>query len=343
MQICILPLPREKINCFFEFFSRPGIVSPLTLKLGTNLEIYTRYGGIRVKQRRTDLAMEGRELWQEGAGRTSRLSGVEAHEGEREGIPVTTIRILDQEGEQALGKPAGCYVTLTLTGLAGRSEGVFGRSVRAVAGELTSLLRGIKPDGLVLVAGLGNRAITPDAVGPRVHEHLLVTRHLVAQMPEQFGHLRPVASLAAEVLGNTGVESGEVVRAVCQKIQPACVIAVDALASRSLERLCRTVQLADTGIAPGSGVGNHRFRLDRESLGVPVIALGVPTVVEGATLAADLLGTDELPSLGEGRDLLVTPKDIDSQVAALSKVIGYGISLALQPGLTVEELDLLLS
>ena len=214
-----------------------------------------------MKIRRTDLAMEAQELWRESAGETTRLSGVEARDGEREGIPVTTVRILDREGEQALGKPQGTYVTLTLEGVAGRAEGVFGRAIRAV----------------------------------------------------------------------------------CEKLRPACVIAVDALASRSLERLCRTVQLADTGITPGSGVGNHRVALDRDSLGVPVLALGVPTVVEGSTLAADLMGADELPDLGAGRDLLVTPKDIDSQVADLSKIVGYGISLALQPGMTVEDLELLLS
>ena len=296
-----------------------------------------------MKMRRTDLAMEARELWQERAGETTKLSGVEAREGEREGIPVTVVRVLDREGEQALGKPRGSYVTLTLEGVARREEDVFGRAARAVAAELTQLMEGVPEKGLVLVAGLGNRAITPDAIGPKVHENILVTRHLVEQLPEHFGDLRPVASLAAEVLGSTGVESGEVVKAVCEKIRPACVIAVDALASRSLKRLCRTVQLADTGITPGSGVGNHRFALDREHLGVPVIALGVPTVVEGATLAADLLGTDELPDLGEGRDLLVTPKDIDSQVADLSKIIGYGISLALQPALTMADLELLLS
>lgn len=296
-----------------------------------------------MKQRRTDLAVEAQELWRESAGETTKLPGVEARDGEREGVPVTTVRILDREGEQALGKPRGTYVTLTLEGVANRAEGIFGRAVRAVAGELAPLLEQAAPEGLVLVAGLGNRAITPDAIGPKVHEHILVTRHLVEQMPEHFGHLRPVASLAAEVLGNTGVESGEVVGEVCQKLRPACVIAVDALASRSLERLCRTVQLADTGIAPGSGAGNHRMALDRDSLGVPVLAVGVPTVVEGATLAADLLGADELPDLDPGRSLLVTPKDIDSQVADLSKIVGYGISLALQPGMTVEDLDLLLS
>ena len=296
-----------------------------------------------MKIRRTDLAVEARELWQEGAGQAARLPGVTAEDHSREGIPVTTVHSLDEEGEKALGKPRGNYVTLTLDGVARREEDIFGRAARAVAGELSTLLEGVAPDGLVLVVGLGNRAITPDAIGPKVHERTLVTRHLVRQMPEHFGSFRPVASLAAEVLGNTGMESGEVAKAVCEDIRPACVIAVDALASRSLDRLCRTVQLADTGITPGSGIGNHRVGLNRESLGVPVIAVGVPTVVDGATLAADLTGAEDLPPLGQGGSLLVTPKDIDSQVSDLSHIIGYGISLALQPGLTVEDLDLLLN
>ena len=296
-----------------------------------------------MRVRRTDLALEARELWQERAGALTALPGVEARDGRREGIPVNTVKILDGRGEEALGKPRGTYVTLTLEGLANREEGIFQRSVRAVAGELTPLLGEVPDRGLVLVAGLGNRAITPDAIGPKVHENVLVTRHLVRKMPEHFGALRPVASLAAEVMGTTGVESGELVRAVCEKIRPACVVAVDALASRSLKRLCRTVQLADTGITPGSGVGNHRMGLTRDTLGVPVIAVGVPTVVDGATLAADLLGADELPDLGEGGDLLVTPKDIDSQVSDLAKVIGFGLSMALQPGMSEEELELLLS
>ncbi len=296
-----------------------------------------------MRMRRTDLALEARELWQEQAGELTALPGVEARDVLREGVPVSTVRVLSKEGERALGKPRGNYVTLTLEGLANREEGIFQRAVRAVAGELSELIREIPQNGLVLVAGLGNRAITPDAIGPKVHQNILVTRHLVRQMPEHFGSLRPVASLAAEVLGTTGVESGELVRAVCEKIQPSCVVAVDALASRSLKRLCKTVQIADTGITPGSGVGNHRMGLTRDTLGVPVIAVGVPTVVDGATLAADLLGTEELPDLGEGRDLLVTPKDIDSQVNDLSKVIGYGVSMALQPGMEVEELELLLS
>ena len=293
--------------------------------------------------RRTDLATEARELWQEEAGELTALSGVEARDSVREGIPVNTVRVLDEAGERALGKPRGRYVTLTLEGVASRAEDIFARAVRAVAAELTTLLSDVPPQALVLVAGLGNRAITPDAVGPLVHSHTLVTRHLVRQMPEHFGSLRPVASVAAEVLGNTGVESGELVRAVCEKLSPGCVVAVDALASRSLRRLCTTVQLSDTGITPGSGVGNHRMGLTRENLGVPVIAVGVPTVVDAATLAADLLDSQQPPDLGTGREVLVTPKDIDSQVADLSKIIGYGISMALQPGMTIQELELLLS
>ena len=294
-----------------------------------------------LQNRRTDLALEAQELWQESAGEQTQLKGVQARDSQREGYAVTTVRILDQEGAQALGKPAGTYVTLTVDGLARREEDAFGRAVRAVAAELTQLLAGL--EGPVLVACLGNRAVTPDAVGPKVHDHLLITRHLVDQAPEHFGAFRPVASVAAGVLGTTGVESGELVGALTGRLKPVCIIAVDALASRSLDRLCRTIQLADTGIAPGSGVGNHRHALDRESLGVPVIAIGVPTVVDGATLAADLLGTADLPPLGREGEMLVTPKDIDSQVNYLAKVIGYGITLALQPGLTLEDMELLMS
>ena len=293
-------------------------------------------------KRRTDLALEARELWSESAEAETELEGVRAREEEREGYPVTRVEILNEAGVQALGKPQGTYITLDLSALARREEDAFPRAARALAGELSGLLK--LPQGApALVVGLGNRAITPDALGPKVHDHTLVTRHLVEGCPEHFGGFRPVATLSAGVLGTTGMESGELVQAVCRRLEPACVVAVDALASRSLKRLCRTVQLSDTGIAPGSGVGNHRWALDRASLGVPVLAVGVPTVVDASTLAADLLGQEELPPLGEGRDLLVTPKDIDSQVDDLAKVIGYGISLALQPGLDVADLDLLLS
>ena len=295
-------------------------------------------------KQRTDLALEAKELWQESAQAQTKLAGVEAWEEQSEGFSVDTVRVLDRRGEQALGKPAGTYVTLTLDGLKRREEDAFGRAARAIAGQLRPLLGGLSPDDGVLVAGLGNRAITPDAIGPLVHRHTMVTRHLVEQVPEHFGSFRPVASLSAGVLGTTGVESGTLIRSVCDAIRPACVIAVDALASRSLHRVCRTVQLADTGIVPGSGVGNHRKALNRETLGIPVIAVGVPTVVDGATLAMDLLGREEPPELAQGvENLMVTPRDIDAQVADLAKVVGYGINLALHDGLSVADVEMFLS
>lgn len=299
-----------------------------------------------MEKRRTDLAVEAAQLWREGG--AGELRGVEQEESTREGYPVTTVRIVDEEGAKAIGKPVGTYVTITLDGLARREEDAFGRAARAVAAELAALLK--LPEGApALVVGMGNRAITPDNIGPAAADHTMVTRHLVEQVPEHFGSFRPVAALAAGVLGTTGVESGELVKAVTEKICPSCVIAVDALASRSLSRVCNTIQLADTGITPGSGVGNARAALDRRSLGVPVIAVGVPTVVDGATLAADLLAEagqadlDPQALQGAGEGVLVTPRDIDAKVTDLAKVVGFGINLALQTGLTVEDVELFLS
>ena len=258
------------------------------------------------------------------------------------------MRILNAQGAKALGKPVGTYVTLELSGLLRREEDAFPRAARALAAELQGLLD--LPEGApVLVAGLGNRAITPDGIGPKTADHTMVTRHLVEQLPEHFGAFRPVSALAAGVLGTTGMESGELVAAVVERIRPACVLAVDALASRSLRRVGRTVQLSDTGIIPGSGVGNARKALNRDSIGVPVIAIGVPTVVDAATLACDLLSEagrgdlDPAALSGAGEGLVVTPKDVDAQVADLAKVIGYGINLALQPGLSLADIELLLS
>ena len=291
---------------------------------------------------RTDLALEARELWQQSAGQTTKLEGVRAREGERFGLPVTVVEVLDERGEKALGKGRGTYVTVELFGLARREKAVFARSVRAVAEQLRGLLGELKGDDCVLVAGLGNRAITPDCIGPEVCRHTLATRHLLEQLPEQFAGFRPVAVLAPGVLGTTGMESGETVKAVCAALRPARVVVVDALACRGMERLCSTVQLTDAGIAPGSGVGNRRAALDRESLGIPVAAIGVPTVIDGATLAADLTG-QAVPEGAPGRELLVTPRDIDSRAADIAKVIGYAIDLALHPGVELEELELLLS
>ena len=295
--------------------------------------------------KRTDLALEARELWQESAGKTTRLTGVKAVKRKQEGYPVTRVDILDSRGEEALGKPRGSYLTVDLTTFWQRKSDFFQRAVRAVGTPLKELL---PTEGPVLVVGLGNRAMTPDAVGPLTADHVLVTRHLISAMPRQFSGFRPVSVLRSGVLGTTGVESAEAVRGLASEVKPACVIAVDALASRRVGRVCAAVQLSDTGIIPGSGVGNHRHPLNAETLGIPVIAIGVPTVVDSATLAADLLEesgvTDyDAEALQKSRqNLMVTPRDIDQQVRDLGKVIGYGINWALQD-LDIDEMNALLS
>ena len=295
--------------------------------------------------KRTDLAIEAHELWQESAGKTTRLAGVKATEKKIQGYPVTQVDILDREGEAALGKPAGSYRTLDLTAFWQRGDGFFDRAVRAVGQQVKELT----PDsGPVLVVGLGNRAMTPDAVGPLAADSILITRHLIDAMPQHFSGFRPVAALRPGVLGTTGVESAEAVRGLVDRLHPSVVIAVDALASRRTERVCAALQLSDSGIVPGSGVGNHRAALNRDTLGVPVIAVGVPTVVDAATLAADLLeaagiGDIDPERLRSGQQgLMVTPRDIDLQVRELGKVIGYAINWALQD-LEIEEINALLS
>lgn len=295
--------------------------------------------------KRTDLAMEARELWQESAEKTTRLTGVKASKQKEEGYPVTRVDILNQRGVEALGKPQGSYLTVDLSSFWQRKADFFERAVRAVGGQLKAML---PAEGPALVVGLGNRAMTPDAVGPLALDSVLVTRHLVAAMPKHFAGFRPVAVFRTGVLGLTGVESAEAVRGLAAEVKPALIIAVDALAARRVGRMCTTVQLTDTGIVPGSGVGNHRAALNRETLGVPVLSIGVPTVVDAATLAADLLEEAGIPELDETRlrhgkePLMVTTRDIDQQVRELSKVVGYGINWALQD-LEIEEMNALLA
>ncbi len=281
---------------------------------------------------RTDLALEGVEQLRQG-GDISRLDGVCAAEYTRQGYGVTDVRVATKRAAEAIGKPEGRYVTIDLRPYFRREEGFFARAVGCLASELRTLLPGVGEDWPVLVAGLGNRGMTADAVGPLALESLLVTRHMVRSLPRQFRGFTPVSALAPGVLAATGMEALELLRGAVQATGCAAVIAVDALAARSRERLCATVQLGDTGLIPGSGVGNHRKAIDKTTLGVPVVAVGVPTVI-----AAHLLG-DGQP---EDDPLFLTPRDIDGKVRELSRVIGYGVTLALQEGLTVEDVTGLL-
>ena len=291
---------------------------------------------------RTDLAVEAIENHKSAAA----LPHVRQSDRTLEGFAVHEVRILSEDAAREIGKPQGRYLTLELDALIRREEDAFPRACKA----LSTLLRELLPhpnDGPVLIAGLGNRMITPDAIGPQTADHVIATRHLVAQSPDIFADWRPVSALAPGVLGQTGVETGEVICGVLDRVRPAAVIAVDALAAGRLSRLLRTVQLADTGITPGAGVGNARAALNKETLGVPVIAVGVPTVVDGATLAHEIssqLGQPACEALDDlSQPVMITTRDIDREVADISRMIGYAVNMALHPHLSVADIDLYLS
>lgn len=291
---------------------------------------------------RTDLAVEAIENHKTAAA----LPHVRQADRTLEGFAVHEVRILSEDAAREIGKPQGRYLTLELDALIRREEDAFPRACKA----LSTLLRELLPhpnDGPVLIAGLGNRMITPDAIGPQTADHVIATRHLVAQSPAIFADWRPVSALAPGVLGQTGVETGEVICGVLDRVRPAAVIAVDALAAGRLSRLLRTVQLADTGITPGAGVGNARAALNKETLGVPVIAVGVPTVVDGATLAHEIssqLGQPACEALDDlSQPVMITTRDIDREVADISRMIGYAVNMALHPHLSVADIDLYLS
>ena len=291
---------------------------------------------------RTDLAVEAIENHKTAAA----LPHVRQSDRTLEGFAVHEVRILSEDAAREIGKPQGRYLTLELDALIRREEDAFPRACKA----LSTLLRELLPrpnDGAVLIAGLGNRMITPDAIGPQTADHVIATRHLVAQSPAIFADWRPVSALAPGVLGQTGVETGEVICGVLDRVRPAAVIAVDALAAGRLSRLLRTVQLADTGITPGGGVGNARAALNKETLGVPVIAVGVPTVVDGATLAHEIssqLGQPDCEALDDlSQPVMITTRDIDREVADISRMIGYAVNMALHPHLSVADIDLYLS
>lgn len=288
---------------------------------------------------RTDLAMEAKAI-QEPAGGLP--PGVVLRKENRHGVEATVVELKTAAAAQAIGKPKGVYITVELGKVLRREKESFEGAVEAIAEYLRELLA--LPGSLpVLVAGLGNREVTPDAVGPLTADHILVTRHMLRRMPREFGHFRPVGAVVPGVLGTTGMESAETVRALTEKTEAAAVIAVDAIAARDTEKLCSTVQLSNTGITPGSGIGNSRCALDESSLGIPVIAVGVPTVTDAATMAADLferagMEADEGQLRRVSTGMIVTSSDIDRRVREISRVLAYSINYALQPHLGLDDL-----
>ena len=284
---------------------------------------------------RTDLAIEMREYHKKET-----LDGVLSQTETVDGVKITSIEIINEQGERLIGKPKGRYITIETDKLYNSSE-----TFSVVSNVLCQKLRSLLPqEGTVLVVGLGNEDTTPHALGPEVLSLLLATRHIGREFAVSLGlgNLRSVAGIVPGVLGKTGIETVEIIAGVVKKISPSCVIAVDALASRNTARLGTTIQLCDTGVSPGSGVGNRRKGINTETLGVPVIAIGVPTVVDAMTMVSDILGKtgttldeDDYP---DHREMMVTPKEIDSLIDKDSRLVAMGINLALQESLTAEEI-----
>lgn len=283
---------------------------------------------------RTDLALERHEAIESG-----RADGIDSENFEKNGITFTVIRVTDTVGERSLGKPVGTYVTAEIPSLVSHSP-VEEDAVEAIADELRKLL---PEEGAVLVVGLGNTDITPDAVGPQSVGLVLATRHINEELSEDvgLGKLRPVAGFTPGVLGKTGVETAESVKGLVECVRPSAVIVIDALAARRLKRLGNTVQMSDTGIIPGSGVGNARTAINRDSLGVPVISVGVPTVVDVQTLVNDLTDDETEIAREENKKMIVTPREIDLVVERASRIIGLSVNKALQPHLSVDEVMML--
>ena len=284
---------------------------------------------------RTDLALEARENLDKSG---EELNGIQIQEEEdsQNNIHTTTVTIKTENSAKAIGKPVGCYVTMEVPDLGSEDEGYHREISEVLAQRLKSLRK--NRVGSVLLVGLGNRNVTPDALGPLVMDNLKITRHLFKEFGLTEEGKNQVSALVPGVMAQTGMETLEIIRGVVDETRPDMVIVVDALAARSIKRLNRTIQISDAGIHPGSGVGNHRCRLNHETLGVPVIAIGVPTVVDAATIVYDAIGQTELEEdqvqdlreqMAPGLNtMFVTPKDIDETVKKVSYTISEALNIA---------------
>lgn len=270
---------------------------------------------------RTDLAIEKEKMLPKES-----KKGVVVENRKYANSEITLVHIVDEDGEANMGKPIGKYYTIKLPEFSHETELLDGR-LSAITRTLKDLLP--KNVGLVLVAGVGNNNITPDALGPLCAEQIFVTRHIKKLLNEslEISHTHPVAAISTGVLGQTGLETAEYIKAIVDSIKPSAVIVVDALASKDLSHLGKTIQLSDTGISPGSGVGNYRQKINGEYLGVPVIAVGVPTVVDGKSIN---------DSLVEAENMIVTPSDIDTIIHRASRLISLSINCALQDAIEPE-------
>ena len=305
---------------------------------------------------RTDLALERRDIYQK-INKLQEIDGVESTEEDvNENVKVSRVKITNQNGEQALGKPIGNYVTIDVKKLKLAGEDEIQKTSETVTDELRKIIDlHTDKQGDILVVGLGNIYVTPDSLGPKVINEIDVTRHIIKYLPQYIDEgTRPVSAISPGVLGTTGIETVEILKGIVDNIQPKLLIVIDALASRSIERISSTIQISDTGIVPGAGVGNTRQEISKSTLGIPVVAIGIPTVVELATLVSDGIDIfiDRLQDKAESNEylnklqqndkyeevkealnvgeynMIVTPKEIDDLIENMKDIVARGINFA---------------
>lgn len=319
---------------------------------------------------RTDLALEAKEIYEEKHREEKDIDGIEVINEIDNDIKITTVKVKNENGAKKIGKPKGNYVTIDIPEFTAYDGETMDRVSQVVAKILGRIVN-IDVEKTALIVGLGNWKVTPDALGPKVTEGIMVTRHLKTVMPEVMDDsVRPVCSIAPGVLGITGVETVEIIKGTVERVKPDVVICIDALAARRVERVNTTIQIGDTGISPGAGVGNNRKQINEDNLGVKVIAIGVPTVVDAVTIANDTIdmvidslinnssnGKDfykMLASLDKNEkstlirevlsskalgEMIVTPKDIDLIINSLAKIISNAINMAIQPNMDMDDIN----
>lgn len=285
---------------------------------------------------RTDLALEAREFIEEANGEMRGVI-VNTYSAASDTVQVTHVQITTKNGAKSMGKPIGTYITLEADNLTEPDEDYHREVSKVIAKQLKHLLPNFEEEKSILVVGLGNRDVTADALGPEVVDHLNITRHMLRQFgPAAYccDKVHEISSIVPGVMGKTGMETAEIIRGVVDSTTPDVIVVIDALAARSTRRLTRTIQITNTGIQPGSGVGNHRDSLTEESLGVPVIAIGIPTVVDAATIVNDAIGHlhQDDPELQntfyDMHNMYVTAKDIDSTIKRLGFTLSEALNMA---------------
>ena len=288
---------------------------------------------------RTDMAIERRDLYKNANKIEDEISGVECEEEKMDDITVTRVKITNKEGEKALEKPIGNYITIDTKKIHNISEEKEDEIIRIFSKELTSIIdKHIQKDEEILIVGLGNLYATPDALGSKVVENVEITRHVKLYLPNAIDkNVRSISAFTPGVLGITGIETLEVVKGVVDNIKPKLVIAIDSLCSKNIDRINKSIQICDTGIVPGGGVENRREELSQETLKVPVIAVGVPTVLDAATIVLEALDVCDVVYSEEdiiskmklnNFNFIVTPKEIDELIDNMSMIVSEGINQA---------------